>query len=260
MRLDGKVAIVTAAGRGIGNGIATLFAREGAKVVAASLGEEETVAAVERIVADGGTATAVPTNVGVRAEVEALVAAAVETYGQLDVLVNVAQSFGTEAAPTGQPVPTPVAEYDDAEVDWTFTTGFYGSLWAMRAAFPHLRGRDGRVINFASIYGQICPEGTLAYNATKEAIRALTRTAAREWAQQGVTCNAILPAAKTDAATNIEIHHPEAYATATAQIPMGRLGDPHADIAPAVLFLASPDARYITGQALAVDGGMLMRA
>jgi 2-hydroxycyclohexanecarboxyl-CoA dehydrogenase len=260
MRLQGKVAIVTSAGRGIGNGIATLFAAEGAKVLVASLGEEECRLATEKIVGDGGSATAVPTNVGVKSDVEAMVRGALDTYGQLDILVNVAQAFGTRDQPTGQPVPTPVQDYSDNEIDWTLATGFYGSLWAMQAAFPHLRGRDGRVINFASIYGQICTTGTLAYNITKEAIRALTRTAAREWAQEGITVNALLPAARTDAAANIEKDNPDAYTAAVNMIPMGRLGDPATDIAPAALFLASPDSRYVTGQTLAVDGGMLMRA
>jgi NAD(P)-dependent dehydrogenase (short-subunit alcohol dehydrogenase family) len=258
VRLEGKVAVVTAAGRGIGHGVAMLFAAEGARVVAASLGVEETEATVAEIVAAGGTAHACPTNVGVKSEVQALIQSAVETYGQLDIVVNVAQSFGTRAAPTGAPVPCPLQDFRDEEIDWTFDTGFRGSLWAMQAAYPHLRGRDGRVINFGSFYGQTGQAGTLAYNVTKEAIRALTRTAAREWAPHAVTVNAITPAAKTDAATGVEQSAPDAYAAAVAAIPVGRLGDPLGDIAPAALFLASPDSRYVTGQTLAVDGGLLM--
>jgi NAD(P)-dependent dehydrogenase (short-subunit alcohol dehydrogenase family) len=259
-RLDGKVAIVTAAGRGIGHGIATLFAEEGAKIVVASLGDAECKATTEEILAAGGKAVSCPTNVGNKDDVLAMVRRAIEEFGQLDILANVAQSFGTRANPTGQPVPNPVQDFSDDEIDWTFDTGFRGSMWAMQAAFPHLRGRDGRVINFGSFYGVTGQAGTLAYNVTKEAIRALTRTAAREWATEGVTVNAINPAARTDAVANIERENPDVYAAATGAIPMKRLGDPYGDIGPAALFLASADSRYITGQTLAVDGGLVMHA
>lgn len=259
-RLVGRVAIVTAAGRGIGRGIATLFAEEGAKILVASLGDAECKDTVETIVGAGGTAVACPTNVGNKDDVLAMVARAVEEFGQVDILANVAQSFGTRAKPTGLPVPTSVQDFSDDEVDWTFDTGFRGSMWAMQAAYPHLRGRDGRVINFGSFYGVTGQAGTLAYNITKEAIRALTRTAAREWATEGITVNAINPGAKTDAAANIERENPDVYAAAVGAIPMGRLGDPYRDIGPAALFLASADSRYVTGQTLAVDGGLVMHA
>jgi NAD(P)-dependent dehydrogenase (short-subunit alcohol dehydrogenase family) len=100
--------------------------------------------------------------------------------------------------------------------------------------------------------------GTVAYNVTKEAIRALSRTAAREWAPYGITVNVITPAAKTEGARSLEQGNPEAMAAALAAIPMGRLGDPGTEIAPAALFLASDQARYITGQTIGVDGGMFL--
>jgi NAD(P)-dependent dehydrogenase (short-subunit alcohol dehydrogenase family) len=133
----------------------------------------------------------------------------------------------------------------------------------MQAAFPHLRERGGRIINFAFWYGAIGNAGTVGYNITKEAVRSLTRTAAREWARHAITVNVVEPAAKTDAADNIERANPEAMAAAVAAIPMGRLGDPHdphLDIAPVVLFLATDDARFIPGQTLGVDGGMFLHA
>jgi NAD(P)-dependent dehydrogenase (short-subunit alcohol dehydrogenase family) len=134
------------------------------------------------------------------------------------------------------------------------------ALWAMQAAFPHMRDRGGRIINFGSWYGKAGQEGTLAYNLTKEAIRALTRTAAREWAKYGITVNVINPAAKTDAAAHVERNNPEAFAQALAMIPMGRFGDPEGDIAPVAAFLASRAAGYVTGQTIEVDGGLLMHA
>jgi NAD(P)-dependent dehydrogenase (short-subunit alcohol dehydrogenase family) len=258
MRLQGKTAIVTGAGRGIGRAIAELYAREGASVVIASIGEEECAAAVGAITAAGGTAAAKRTNVGKRDDVEAMVAFTVETYGGIDILVNNAQSWGTPIRPTPQPVPTPIEEVDEAELDWTFDTGFRGTWWAMRAAFPHLRARGGRIINFGSAYGQMGYSGTVAYNVTKEAIRALSRTAAREWAPHGVTVNVITPAAHTDASRAIAETQPEALAAILATFPLGRLGEPDTEIAPAALFLASDEARYITGQTLGVDGGVFL--
>jgi NAD(P)-dependent dehydrogenase (short-subunit alcohol dehydrogenase family) len=258
MRLQGKTAIVTGSGRGIGRAIAELYAREGANVVIASVGEDECNAAVNAITAAGGAAVARPTNVGKRDDVQSMVAFAVDTYGGLDILVNNAQSWGTAERPAQLPIPVGIEAFDEAELDWTFDTGFRGTWWAMRAALPHMRERGGRVINFGSWYGQIGNYGTVAYNVTKEAIRALSRTAAREWAPFGVTVNVITPAGKTDAARSIEETNPDAMAAALATIPMGRLGDPQTEIAPAALFLASDEARYITGQTLGVDGGVFL--
>jgi NAD(P)-dependent dehydrogenase (short-subunit alcohol dehydrogenase family) len=258
-RLHAKTAIVTGSGRGIGRAIAELYAREGANVVIASVGEDECSSVVNAITGAGGTAVAKPTNVGRRDSVEEMVAFAVETYGRLDILVNNAQSWGTAEQPTPLPIPAPIEEFNEAELEWTFDTGFRGTWWAMRAAFPHLRERGGRIINFGSWYGQMGNYGTVAYNVTKEAIRALSRTAAREWAPFGVTVNVITPAGKTDASRSIEETNPDAMAAAIAAIPMGRLGDPQTEVAPAALFLASDDARYITGQTLGVDGGVFLR-
>jgi NAD(P)-dependent dehydrogenase (short-subunit alcohol dehydrogenase family) len=259
-RLAGRTAIVTGAGRGIGRAIAELYAREGARVVIASRSADGCSAAVKTIEAAGGTAVAKPTNIGIKSDVVDMVGFAVETYGSLDILVNNAQSWGTRDKPTGLPVPTPLESFDDAELDWTFDTGFRGTFWAMQAAFPHMRERGGRIINVASGYGMIGNAGTAAYNITKEAVRGLTRTAAREWGRYAITANVVAPTAKTDSADEIERADPKGMAAAVAAIPAGRLGDPHLDIVPAVLFLATDDARYITGQTLGVDGGLFLHA
>jgi NAD(P)-dependent dehydrogenase (short-subunit alcohol dehydrogenase family) len=192
LRLAGRTAIVTGAGRGLGRAIAELFAREGARVVIASHSAEGCASAVEAIEAAGGTAIAKPTDVGVKSEVVDMVGFA-ETYGSLEVLVNNAQSWGTPDEPTGLPVPTPLESFDDAELDWTFDTGFRGTFWAMQAAFPHMRERGGRIINFASWYGATGKAGTVGYNITKEAVRSLSRTAAREWGRHAITVNVVVP-------------------------------------------------------------------
>src|SRR5246127_4713349 len=259
-RLAGRTAIVTGAGRGLGRAIAELYAREGARVVIASRSAEGCASAVEAIETAGGAAIAKPTDVGTKSDVVEMVGFAVESYGRLDILVNNAQSWGTRDEPTGLPVPTSLELFDDAELDWTFDTGFRGTFWAMQAAFPHMRERGGRIINVASMYGMTGNDGTVGYNITKEAIRALTRTAVREWGRHAITVNTVVPTAKTDAADSIEREYPEAMAAAVPSLPLGRLGDPPLDIAPAVLLLATDDARYITGQTLGVDGGMLLHA
>src|SRR6201987_2204484 len=217
LRLAGRTAIVTGAGRGIGRAVAELYAREGARVVIASRSAEGCASAVEAIEAAGGTAIAKPTNVGIKSDVVDMVGFAVETYGSLDILVNNAQSWGTRDQPAGLPVPTPLELFDDAELDWTLHTGFRGTFWAMQAAFPHMRERGGRIINFASGYGAIGNNGTVAYNITKEAVRSLSRTAAREWGRYAITVNVVEPAAKTDAADYIERANPEAMAAAGAR-------------------------------------------
>src|SRR5260370_9499688 len=245
LRLAGRTAIVTGAGRGIGRAIAELYAREGARVVIASCSADGSAAAVEAIEAAGGTAIAKPTNIGIKSDVVDMVGFAVETYGRLDILVNNAQSWGTRDKPTGLPVPTPVESFDDAELDWTFDTGCRGTFWAMQAAFPHMRERGGRIINFASGYGVIGNAGTVGYNITKEAVRALTRTAAREWARYGITANAVAPAAKTDPADEIERANPEGMAGPGGRLPPVRRCDPGVVFSPRGRFLGADHAPSI---------------
>ena len=121
-----------------------------------------------------------------------------------------------------------------------------------------IRDRDqgyGRIINLCSLNGVNAHIGTAEYNSAKEALRALTRTAAREWAPHGITANIICPGAKTAASRSVFAEHPELELMADSANPMGRLGDPEEDIAPVALFLASEDSRYLTGNTLFVDGG-----
>jgi len=126
----------------------------------------------------------------------------------------------------------------------------------MQAVFPTMRAqRYGRIVNLCSLNGVNAHIGTAEYNVAKEALRALTRTAAREWAEHQIVVNAVCPGAKTAAFRRVAAENPSIEAMADAANPMGRLGDPDADIAPVVAFLASDDARYLTGNTLFVDGG-----
>lgn len=240
--LEGRVAVVTGAGDGIGAAVARAYAAEGARVVVAELSEESGRAVAEEV--DG---LFVRTDVSDRGQVEAMVQAAVDTWGSVDVLVNNAWGSGSISR---------VEHKDDAAVDRALSVGFRGPLWAMQAAFPHMRGRGwGRVVNMCSLNGVNAHVGTLEYNAAKEALRTLTRTAAREWAPTGVVVNALCPGAKSAAFHRVMGQHPELEEMADRGNPMGRIGDPLDDIAPVAVFLASDACRYLTGNTLFVDGG-----
>lgn len=238
--LDGRVALVTGGGAGIGEAIVRRFAEEGARVVVADRGSGKSVAA-------SVSGLHVTVDVSQRADVEGAVAATVAEHGQIDILVNNAYS--------GVSVDR-VENKTDLQIDWGFAVGYYGPFWAMRAAVPHMKARGwGRVINMGSLNGVNAHMGTVEYNSAKEAVRALTRTAAREWANTGVTVNAICPAAKSREFYKTIDAHPEIEAATNDAMPMGRIGDPYDDIAPVAVFLASQASCYVTGNTLFVDGG-----
>jgi NAD(P)-dependent dehydrogenase (short-subunit alcohol dehydrogenase family) len=247
-RIEGRSAIITGAGDGIGHGIARRFAAEGANVLVADIDAERGQAVADELACDFGIgARFVETDVARKAEVLAMVGAARQAWGTVDILVNNAWGGGRLSR---------VEHKTDSLFDGAFHVGFYGPFWAMQAAFPMMKAqRWGRIINLCSLNGVNAHMGTAEYNSTKEALRALTRTAAREWAPHGICANVICPGAKTAASRRVFAEHPELEAAADATNPMGRLGDPEADIAPVALFLASEDARYLTGNTLFVDGG-----
>jgi 2-hydroxycyclohexanecarboxyl-CoA dehydrogenase len=257
-RLSGKVAIVTGGGRGIGRGIAKAFAAEGAKVIVASrsLGTVEGV--VGEIRAAGGTALGLTVNVGDRAAVFDMVARSVEVYGPVDILANNAQGFGPSSKPAPAPVMQPLESFDEDEWEHTFRTGVQATLWGMKAVFPHMRDRGGKIINFASEFGIVGFAGAAAYNSNKEAIRGLSRTAAREWGQYGININVITPMVRTDALEAFERADPDGMKAMIQQIPMRRFGDPQRDAGPLAVFLASAESDYLTGMNLMLDGGHCM--
>jgi NAD(P)-dependent dehydrogenase (short-subunit alcohol dehydrogenase family) len=246
-RLQDRVAIVTGAGDGIGRGIARAFALEGAKVLVAELDATSGATVAAELAELGGEARAVPTDVGDKAAVGAMVTAALDTWGTVDILVNNAWGGGSLGR----------LEYKtDEQMAHGMQIGFYAPLWGMQAALPTMRAKGrGNIINLCSLNGVNAHIGTAEYNCAKEALRALTRTAAREWAPYGIVANAICPGAKTAASRAVFAANPELEAMADAANPMGRLGDPETDIAPVAVFLASDDARYLTGNTLFVDGG-----
>lgn len=247
-RLQDRVAVITGAGDGIGHGIARRFAAEGAKVLVAELHAE----AGERVAAElrdefGVDAIAQCTDVSDKDQVLAMIAAAQQRWGTVDVLVNNAWGGGGLGR----------VEYkQDIAFERGFGVGFYGPFWAMQATFPLMKAQGrGNVVNLCSLNGVNAHMGTAEYNSAKEALRSLSRTAAREWASYGIVVNVICPAAKSAAFRAVMQRNPELVAGADAANPMGYLGDPERDIAPVALFLASDDAHYVTGNTLFVDGG-----
>ncbi len=246
-RLDGKVAVITGAGKGIGAGIARRFAAEGAAIVIAEIDStfgKQTASDIERA---GGRAVYVPTDVGDQAQTEFAVASAIDVFERIDVLVNNAITLSPNVT---------IENKTDALLDHQLRTGLWAAWWSMRAALPHFREQGGgRVINFYSIDAEAAAWLHVDYNITKEAIRGLTRSAAVEWGRYNVLVNAIAPAAAGTVFEQLSREIPGFAETAAAQNPLGRVGDPEEDIAPVAVFLASDDSRYVTGEVIHVDGG-----
>lgn len=248
-QLDGKVAIITGAGQGIGAAIASAYALDGAKVVITGRTLEKLDAVAASIREAGGEVCALEALAGNREDAAKTVDAAISRWGRVDVLVNNAHSF-TDYLPLDDPKM-------EEHVLIDMQSAFIGSLQLMQACFPHMRDAGcGSIINMGSSYGIRCEPGFLAYAASKEAIRALTRTAAREWGQHKIRVNTILPSALSPKA-QWYLEETGTYDMELAKVALGRFGSPD-DIAPLALFLASDAAHYITGQTIGADGGSTM--
>ncbi len=246
--MTGKVALVTGASSGIGRASALAFAREGAKVVVADVtveGGEETVNLVKQA---GGEAIFVKTDVAKAAEVEALVAQAVQTYGRLDCAHNNAGIEGPGA---------PTVEYAEEMWDRVIAINLKGVWLCMKYEIPQmLKNGGGAIVNTASTAGLVGYPSGSAYVASKHGVVGLTRTAALEYAKSGVRVNAVCPGAiDTPMMGRITGHRPHRAARMAAAEPVGRMGNP-SEIAEAVVWLCSDAASFVTGHPMAVDGGM----
>jgi NAD(P)-dependent dehydrogenase (short-subunit alcohol dehydrogenase family) len=245
-----KVIIVTGAGRGVGRGMALHLAKGGAKVVVAEWKPDLLDGTCEDLAALGADPLGVLCDVMDKDQIDAMVAQTVARHGRVDGLINNAQTFRPLA---------PMATVSESDVDVFYTSGVKGSLWAMQAVHPHMAAqRFGRIVNFASSMGITGGAGFAAYNASKEAIRALTRTAAREWAMDGIVVNAIAPAAATHKGDSAKVS--EGYLQFIQSCPMRRQGDPEWDLGPLAWFLCSDASRYLTGHTFMADGGAFMWA
>lgn len=247
MRLENKVAIVTGAGRGLGRGIALKLATEGTKVVVADMAPaDETVALIEK---SGGIASAFTVNVSRQEEVQAMVKYAIDTYGTLDIMVNNA-GINRDGMLHKMPV-----ENWQLVIDVDLTGAFFGT----QEAIKYMRQKGyGRVINISSgsWLGNI---GQANYAAAKAGVVGLTKTAARENARKGITCNAICPGfIETDMTLKLkEVNDGAAWESMMQRIPMGYAGKA-ADVGNMVAFLASDEASYITSEVINVGGGMIV--
>jgi 3-oxoacyl-[acyl-carrier protein] reductase len=243
--LSGKVAIVTGASRGIGAAIATVLAARGAHVVAAAR-ETHAAGTVAAVQAAGGRAEVASVDVADPASVDAMIASAVERHGRLDILVNNAGIARDQL----------MLRMKRDDWDQVIATNLTAAFTCMQAAIrPMIRQRSGRVISVSSVVGQMGNAGQANYAASKAGLIGLTKAMARELASRNITVNAVSPGfVETDMTRAIA---EKAQGDWTAHIPLGRIGTP-ADVAAAVCFLASDEASYITGQVLAVNGGMYM--
>jgi len=250
-RLSGKTALITGAGAGLGRGVALRFADEGADIVVAERHEEpgrETVALIEE---RGAQAMFVLTDVGVPEQARGAVERTIEAFGRIDVLVNNAQGFNRLGR---------AEERTDRMWEKSITTGVYGTVWTMNAAFPHMKAQGGgRIINFGSIVGTQGDRFLIEYSAAKEAIRGLSRSAANEWGEHNILVNVICPIARTRSWDSRIALDPRFKESVIAGTPLGRMGDPERDIGGAALFLASDDGCFVTGNTLFVDGGAHLR-
>lgn len=248
--LIGEVAIVTGAASGIGRATAKLFAENGAKVVVSDVSDEGGHETVELIRDAGGEAVFVRTDVSIPDDVEALVRRTVDTYGRLDLACNNA-GIGGEMASTG--------EYGIENWKKTIDINLSGVFYCMRYEIPAmLRTGGGAIVNMASILGQVGFASAPAYVAAKHGVVGLTRSAAIEYAEQGIRINVVGPAfIRTPMISDLD-SDPEGHKSLVALHPIGRLGETQ-EVAELVVWLSSERASFVTGAYYAVDGGYLAR-
>jgi len=245
-RLDGKVALVTGGAQGIGRAIALLLAREGARVAISDINLEKARETCREIEALGKEALAVGGSVADARAAEAMVEKTVEAFGGLDILVN-------NAGITRDGVLLRMKEED---WDLVFSVNLKGAFHCTKAALrPFLKQKGGKVVNIASVTGQMGNAGQANYAASKAGVIGFTKSIAREYANRNIQVNAVAPGFIDTAMSQAIPQRDREFLI--KQIPMERLGTPE-DVAEAVLFLCSPAANYVTGQVLNVNGGMYM--
>jgi dihydroanticapsin dehydrogenase len=248
-RISGKVCVVTGAGSGIGRATALRFAAEGAHVLCADVNADSVVATAAEVAAAGGSAKARQVDVADSRAVDAMIADAVESFGQLDVLVNNA----------GVNLPGVLHEVSDEVIDRTLAVNVKGQIYGCRAAIPHMLDRGGSIINISSVNGIVSEPYLAVYSASKGASVMLTKGVALDYAKRGIRCNVVCPGWVD---TPINYAHAEmlgglqkVYDTIDSFQPIGRPGEP-SEIANVVLFLASDESSLMTGSVVVADGGM----
>ncbi|BBZ77123.1 short-chain dehydrogenase [Mycolicibacterium anyangense] len=250
-RLKGQVAIVTGAGQGIGRGIALVLAREGAAVSLPSRTYSRVESVAEEITSAGGTALPIACDVSDFDQLKSAIDRTAEELGAPTILVNNAQGGASGGVPVS---------LEDTTVEMLHSVldgGLIPTFNAMKLCLPYMKETGGTIVNMASSTGVDGDPGFSAYGSNKEAIRGLTKHAAREWGKYDITVNVLCPAALTENISEYVEQHPRWYEAIVKKVPLGRLGDSAVDIAPVVVSLAT-DLRYVTGATLMVDGGRTM--
>ncbi len=246
MTLNGKTALVTGAAQGIGKDIALALATDGADVAICDVNLDAAQKTASEIEAKGRKSLALKANVSASADVTAMIDQVVEKFGKIDILVN-------NAGITRDGL---ILRMKDEDWDLVLSINLKGAFLCTKAALKYMsKQRSGTVINIASIVGAMGNAGQANYVASKAGLIGLTKTIAREYANRGITANAVAPGFIDTAMTQALSEN--VRTELAKQIPMGKLGTP-ADVANAVRFLASPWASYITGQVIHVNGGMYM--
>ncbi len=248
--LAGKGVVVTGAGGGLGRGIALACASEGAFVVVATPRDNgaETVSLLR---AAGGSGSWSACDVTVRGDVDTAIAACVGAAGGLDAMVHNATSRRSSE-------PARVEHVDSELIDEHVSVSLRGAFHCAQAALPHLEARSGHFVLMTSPAAMEGSQTLPCYGMVKGALRGFAKSLAREWGPLGINVNLVSPLAQTPALENAFREDPELEPRLARRIPMGYYGDPTTDIGPAVVFLLSSSARYVTGQTLVVDGGRFM--
>lgn len=250
-KLDGKIAIITGGGKGIGFGLARAFAKEGANLILTGRTESRLVNAKEvlekefgievlPVVADGADEDAIKN----------VVKKAIEKFGKINVLVNNAQVSKSGVM---------LKDHTKEDFDLAVYSGLYATFFYMRECYPYLKESKGSVINFASGAGLFGKLGQSSYAAAKEGIRGMSRVAAAEWGPDGINVNVVCPLAMTESLEQWKEAYPDLFEKTIQGIPLGRFADPENDIGRVCVFLASDDADYVTGETITLQGGSGLR-
>ena len=243
-RLENKVAIITGASGGLGKGTAIAYAKAGADVVICARRLEKLQEVAKVCEEQGVKALPVKCDVMVRENLENLVAQTVQTFGRLDILVNNAISCKQGIS---------IMDHTDEIWNNTVVSGFEAVWHLMRLSYPHLKENGGRIINISSGAGLIGAPKFGVYAGVKAGVHGITMVAAREWGPNKITCNSIVPIFYSGLSNKLFDAHGEQMMK--DMIPLGYIGDVDEDIAPVMVFMASDESRYITGQLIKVDGG-----
>ncbi len=255
-KLSGKVAVITGCSVGLGKQMALRFAAEGANLAICARSADKLAATAKECEAKGVQVLAIPVDLTDVEQLTAFVEAVAAKFGTIDILVNNAVSI----AP-----PHPFLDHTIEQLELTMHSGFYATWHMMKLCFPYMKDKkDASIINFGSSGGDLGTVGFAAYAATKEAIRGVSRVVAREWGKNNIRVNVVSPVALTEHTAEELENLPEDQKAfimgGMTDNPLGRAGDPYEDITPVVVFLASEESRWITGQNINAEGGWNIHA